>query len=263
MSFVLRPAVIDAGVNGESDALHTLSAGAGAAPAAWLIAPYATDAGLLQVDTTVGMAAGDYLLMQSDGLSDCALLKIAGFGTGSSYAIAPHVVPGLLPGTVFDIGTAVINVGALRYRRYRVDERQRLRMESFNPDSGLWTGATLAEGVAKLQLQYGFDARAGTPVIPQVTFWSHQLIDADSNGSIDPADWRRLLALRFAVVVRSSQRNDGGCIATAPQWLAGHPTTGQLEPTPVSVAHLPDWRCWRYRVLQTEVPLRNLIWGSS
>ncbi len=261
--FVLRPAVITPGAGELSDGLQVLSGGAGSAPAAWLIAPYATAGGLLQVDTTVGMAIGDYLMLQSEGQQDCALLKIVAFGAGSSYIVEPQLVSGLLPGTVFATGTAAINVGTLRYRRYRVDAQQRLLVESFSPDSGQWVGATLADGVVGLQLQYGFDARTGPQVIPQVTFWSDEVIDADGNGSLDSADWRRLMALRIAVVVRSAQRSDSGCNALAPHWLAGNPTSGELEPTPLSVAHLPDWRCWRYRVLQAEVPLRNLIWGDS
>ncbi len=262
-SMVLRPAVITPGPGESPDGLHTLSGGAGSAPPAWLIAPYTTDTSALQVDTTVGMAVGDYLLLQSAGLPDCALLKIAGFGTGSSYAVRLQSVAGLLPGTVFGINSAAINTGALRYRRYLVDAQQRLRMESFLPDSGQWVGATLADGIASLQLQYGFDARPGIQTAPQVNYWSDDLIDADGNGHLDTADWRRLLAIRIAVVVRSDQRIDGDCNAVAPQWLAGNPTNGELERRPIHVDHLPDWSCWRYRVLQTEVPLRNLIWGDD
>ena len=57
-SFALRPVVITPGANGASDTLTTLSAGASAVPAAWLIAPYTVGNGSLQVDTTVGMSAG-------------------------------------------------------------------------------------------------------------------------------------------------------------------------------------------------------------
>lgn len=261
-SFALRPVVITPGANGASDTLTTLSGGASAVPAAWLIAPYTVGNGSLQVDTTVGMSAGDYLLLQADGQPDCALLQIASLGAGSSYVVMPRTVNGLLPGVVFAIGSAAVNVGALRFRRYAVATQQ-LRMESFDVASGLWTGATLADGVASLQLQYGFDARAGMQPVPQVSRWSDDVIDADGNGVIDAADWRRLLALRMAIVTRSAQRKDGPCDAGEPQWLAGAPGNGALVATPIRVDHLPDWRCWRYRVLQTEVPLRNQIWSDE
>ncbi len=259
-SFLLRPAIITAGT---SDELLTLSSGTHSAPAAHLIAPYTMDSGLLQLDSTLEMNAGDYLLLQAAGQPDCALLKISSLGAGSSYAVQPYVAPGLLPGRVFDTDSAAINLGTLRYRRYKVDNQQSLRMESFNPGTGTWAGSTLAEGVASLQLQYGFDARPGTQTLPQVTFWSDDALDADGNGIIDGNDWRRLLALRIAIVTRSAQHKDGACDASTPQWLAGNVTTGALEPTTIRVDHLPDWRCWRYRVLQAEVPLRNLIWSDN
>lgn len=261
-SFALQPVVITPGASGASDTLTTLSGGARAVPAAWLIAPYTVGNGSLQVDTTVGMSAGDYLLLQADGQPDCALLQIAGLGAGSSYVVQPRAVMGLLPGTVFALGSAAVNVGSLRYRRYTV-ATQLLRMESFDVTSGVWTGATLADGVASLQLQYGFDARPGIQPAPQVSRWSDEAIDADGNGVIDAADWRRLLALRMAIVTRSAQRKDGPCDAAQPQWLAGATDSGELVATPIRVDHLPDWRCWRYRVLQAEVPLRNLIWSDE
>ncbi len=230
-SFILRPTVIAAGKHGAADALTTLSSGTHAVPPARLIAPYTVGTGLLQLDTTLEMTAGDYLLLQSDGKPDCVLLRIAGFGTGSSYAVQPSVAPGLLPGTVFDIGSAAINLGQVRYRRYSVDAQQRLLMESFSPASGHWVGSTLADGIANLRLQYGFDARPGAQLQPRVTRWAGGPLDADGNGSIDAADWRRLLALRIAMVTRSAQRKDGACDSVAPQWLAGNDATGELELT--------------------------------
>lgn len=261
-SFALRPVFITDGINGAPDALVTLSGGARSTPAARLIAPYTMAAGLLQLDSTVGMAVGDRLLLQEDGQPDCALLPIASFGAGSTNAVRPTVVSKLLPGAAFGIGSAAVNVGTLRFRRYSVDSDQRLRLQIFNDGSGQWADSTFADGVANLQLQYGYDARAGAQTMPEVSRWSDAPIDADGNGSIDAADWRRLLALRIAVVTRSAQRTDGPCEAVAPQWLAGD-ATGQLVPTAIRVDHLPDWRCWRYRVLQAEVPLRNLIWSDN
>lgn len=262
-SFLLRPVVITAGTSGMPDALDILTSGARSAPAAWLIAPYSVGKGALQIDTTLGMSSGDYLLLQSDGLSDCALLQVASLATGSSHTVELQQVAGLLPSKVFGIGSAAVNVGVPRYHRYTVDAQQRLRMANFNMGQGRWTSATLADGVVNLQLQYGFDARAGLQTAPRVTYWSDEMIDADGSGHLDDADWRRMLALRIAVVTRSAQRNSDGCDAVAPQWLAGAAGSGELVPTAIRVDHLPDWRCWRYRVLQAEVPLRNLIWSDD
>jgi type IV pilus assembly protein PilW len=96
-----------------------------------------------------------------------------------------------------------------------------------------------------------------------VTFWSDTLIDADADGQVgDSGDWQRLLTIRFAVVVRSMQRREEACDAPVPTWLAGD-ATGALVNTDISLTHIADWRCWRYRVFQTEVPLRNQLWAEQ
>ena len=90
------------------------------------------------------------------------------------------------------------------------------------------------------------------------------MIDADGNGNTGGAgDLKRMIALRFAVVARSAERNDQGCNASQPQWSAGDATTGKLQMTDIAMSHVPNWNCFRYRVLEAEVPLRNVIWNDS
>jgi len=261
-SFLLAPAVIVDGNGGAPDSMSILAAGEQAFPAARLVSPYAIDSGALTVDSTLGLVPDTQVLLQSPGTPDCALLKVDAVTTGA-YTVQPAVANNILPGTVFGVDSSVVNVGALVRRRYSIDANHRLQAESFDVNSGSWTSSTLAEGVVNLQLQYGFDARAGTQVTPQVTRWSDQLIDADGDGVVgDAGDWQRMLALRIAVVTRSAQRKDEACEAQAPTWLAGNATSGELEATVIKIDHLPDWRCWRYRILQSEVPLRNQLWGE-
>jgi type IV pilus assembly protein PilW len=127
-----------------------------------------------------------------------------------------------------------------------------------------WQSAALASGVVSLQAQYGFDTQSGTPSSTKVTRWSDTTFDADGNGTTgDNGDLRRLIAIRLAIVVRSAERSDQGCNATLPQWKAGAVNNGQLASTDISLDHVIDWRCYRYRVLQTEIPLRNLLWTDS
>jgi hypothetical protein len=48
-----------------------------------------------------------------------------------------------------------------------------------------------------------------------------------------------------------------------PTWRAANESTGEMEDTPIAVNTMMDWACYRYRVLQAEIPLRNLIWSDS
>jgi type IV pilus assembly protein PilW len=128
----------------------------------------------------------------------------------------------------------------------------------------------VGEGVINLKAEYG--------------------VDLNANGSIDvgewqvaaPADWRRLLAIRVAVLVRSRQyeRNrDAGASGAAavtptaqnPQYFCdpacrtflmtnvdGTPDAfGDANPNP------NNWRYYRYRVYERVIPLRNMLWGTA
>jgi type IV pilus assembly protein PilW len=262
-SFLLAPAQILNGSDGSPDTLIVLAAGEQALPAARLIAPHSMGSNVLTLDSTLGVVPDGQLLLQSPGSPDCALLTVASVSVGA-YTVQADTVSGLLDGAVYGTDSPVVNLGALRYRRYRIDANQRLQAEIFDSDSGSWLTSTLADGVVNLQLQYGFDGRTGVQTTPQVTRWSDTMIDADGNGATANAgDWQRMLAVRFAVVTRSAQRKDEACDSPTPSWIAGNLSTGELESTAIKVDHLSDWQCWRYRVLQTEIPLRNQLWSDQ
>ncbi len=257
-----RPVQITQGVDGRPDTLTVLASSTQATPPARLITPYTVGSGAMMLDTTIGLQAGDRLVLQAAGMTDCPMLRVESVSIGA-YSVKPASTD-VLQGKVFGTGSALINVGTLRYRRYSVDAHHQLQVEVFDAAAGKWITSSLADGIVSLQLQYGFDARAGAQTSPQVTLWSDQIIDADSDGNAgNAADWRRLLAVRMAVVARSPQRRDGICDATAPQWLAGAGPEGKLQPATISLTHVDDWACWRYRVLQAEVVLRNQLWSDG
>lgn len=258
-NFTLAPVTITQGDDGAPDTLTVLAASEQALPAARLIAPYTVGSGTVTLDSILGIAEGTQLLLHTAGQTDCALLSVAAMSIGA-YTIQPTEVSGLLGGVVFAIDSAVVNLGRLRYRRLMVDSAQRLQLSDFNTSSSGWTTSTQSDGIVNLQLQYGFDTRIGTQASPQVNRWSEVMVDADADGQTgDAGDLQRLVAVRFALVVRSTQRREASCDAPMPTWLAGD-ETGELVTTDISLAHIPQWRCWRYRVLQAEVPLRNQLW---
>ncbi|HBI69462.1 MAG TPA: pilus assembly protein PilW, partial [Massilia sp.] len=72
--------------------------------------------------------------------------------------------------------------------------------------------------------------------------------------------------LRIAVVARSAARErpdaDGNCTATAEQpvvFASAVPEGVAAAPITVDVGG-DDWGCYRYRVFETIVPLRNAGW---
>ena len=272
----LTPVTIIDGAAGAPDEVRIFSSATrqNTAAANLLIAHASTDTAM-QIDSTLGMQPEDYLLFYEAG-KPCSLVRATAISTGAyrvDHSSMPQVTPAIpsVAGVVatpvaldYGSGSRVINLGTLHLVRYAINANNDLQTSRFNLASADWQMAGMASGIVSLQAQYGFDNRPGVQTSPQVTFWSSSMIDADGNGKTgDSKDLKRLIALRFAVVARSSERNDQGCNASQPQWTAGDATTGQLSLTDISLDHVTNWNCFRYRVLEAEVPLRNLIWNDS
>jgi type IV pilus assembly protein PilW len=127
------------------------------------------------------------------------------------------------------------------------------------------TSAVAAPGIVNLQAQYGISASANSN---QVTSW----VDATGGTWATPAvaDRNRIKAVRVSVVARNAKRE--GATVTA----ANCPTTGTATglcawvgsasspaPTAVLSSANADWAHYRYRVFDTIIPLRNVIWSKG
>ena len=153
-----------------------------------------------------------------------------------------------------------------------------LQLRATDLDGASAAPSTVVDNIVSIKAQYGFDTRAGVAFDPQagmqVSVWSPGMIDADGDGSVGgAADYQRITALRIAVVARSKapQRPAPGaaCSATSalPQVFASAAPAGVAAvPVAVNVAVAGDpvdWKCYRYRVFETVVPLRNSAWRPT
>ena len=262
--WALWPVSIIDGVDGAPDTLLVFSSGkAQSLTAARLITAYTVGTDVFMVNSTLGMSTGDHLLLYENGNTQCPLITVTDIPIGDYRVRHEPIVSGLVTANTFASGTAVINLGDVHYQRYLVNANNELLLERYNTNQDNWQGSQLASEVINLQAQFGYDTRATPTGAPRVTRWSAAHIDANANGVMgDEGDLRRILAVRIAVVSRSSYRSDQGCSSPAPTWWAGNESTGEMEDTPIVVNTSDDWACYRYRVVQAEVPLRNLIWGD-
>jgi len=126
------------------------------------------------------------------------------------------------------------------------------------------TASVVAEGIVQLQAEYGKDTTATAD--GQVDVW-------ETTAPTTADGWSRVLALRMAIVARSALPEkpaaDGICRdindPTDPTKLVTDPTRrlkwagGGINLTYLTSASI-DWTCYRYRVFETLVPLRNQIW---
>jgi type IV pilus assembly protein PilW len=131
----------------------------------------------------------------------------------------------------------------------------------------------MSAGIVDLQAEYGIDTNGNT------------LIEDNEWTTATPAGaaWLNVRAVRIAVLARSEQwdksanATDPSSCSRNPQWTSG--AGGALALTNFTMTNLDgsagsadcsesppspsNWRRYRYRVYETVVPLRNIIWGTA
>ena len=164
----------------------------------------------------------------------------------------------------FPAGANLFNLGNPVWRTYSIDSAATKSKLQFMEVMTATGGPTAAGGaipiiddIVDLQAQYGKDT--------------------DDNGVVETwntvqptsgAQWQQVLAVRVAVLARSGNYErpevaGGPCeattTATRPQW--GDAGALQDFPTLMVVGALPS--CYKYRVFETIIPLRNMIWRPA
>lgn len=144
-------------------------------------------------------------------------------------------------GRVYSLGAAPVAV------TYSVQNAQLVLQNLFTHAAPI----AISDGIVQMQAEYGKDIDGDGDVDPAGP--GGDLWEPTMPAGATATDWSRVLAVRIAVVARSAQP-EPGCQATtvAPRW--------KNDSVAISVAADPNWQCYRYRVLETTVPVRNMIW---
>ncbi len=223
--------------------------------------------------TTVG---GTCAIAQVSGLVQVPpTLNIANDGTTGTRFNRPGgllaAFAGLSQSKVFNLGDG----NALSFHTWDVNNGVlRLRATDLTGASNAPTSAVA--GIVSIKALYGFDTRAGAAYTPNagliISAWSAGMIDADGDGIAGGAgDYQRIAALRLAVVARAREPDKADASGTCPNTTTVLPTAFSSR-QPSAIATVPiqvnvavagdsiDWTCYRYRVFETIVPLRNSGW---
>ncbi len=121
----------------------------------------------------------------------------------------------------------------------------------------------LVEGVVSLQAQYGVDTN-GDDVIDS---WFEPTGSSWAAATLNVTRVAQIKALRLGLVVRSNlleKRDGGGNCTTSPASLTILPALGGSPGSPASTTmdlSTGDARCYRYKVFETVIPFRNMIWS--
>lgn len=292
LDLTLAPVLI--GVDGNGNAtIRTLSSGkASFSAAARLQTQYSVGQPSMIVLSTLGIVAGDLLVVAPDvwdASNWCALMQANTNGTNNlTSSLVPVVAGGWTPDVAsnqqgssgklwmpttapsYKVNSTLINLGQIPdVREYRVQNNnlETRRMGA----NGVWDNwATLAPGVVRLVALYGMDM--STPEDSQVDTYT-------STPPSSSGDWARVKTMKLVVITRSAQREKQAVTLAQPVIDMGESSlqiqggaacaddpdrrclTLNLGALPSGVNATPaEWQHYRYKVFDTVVPLRNHLW---
>jgi type IV pilus assembly protein PilW len=260
------------GFNSEPSDLLVVMAGAGGFAEVPLLVTAPVAANTVSLRNTVGLAAGDLLLMadQPTSLSqveDCMVQEVgnvAANSVGLSGVYAAATIAGVSQ-AIYDNNSMVMKVG------HRTDNRP-----SFYA-LGVGGGATLmsydllevrspalqavSENVFELHAVYGIDAdgdgAVDTWLDPRTTTTGAYALSNLMNGSAAAAAAiNQIKAVRVGLVLRSSLREKADVAAATPFTPATLTLFGDVGLTRTRTLDAAE-RQFRYRVVETTIPVRN------
>ena len=237
-----------------------------------------------------GFATDDVIVVApeaADSATKCTLAQISNDPAAAPAPPQPFLEIGSGGGRRFNAAGLTESYKAGQARLFNLGPASKLQFHTWSLSNGFlqlrstnMTGAgttpvTVVDNIVSIKAQYGFDTRVGNAFSPasgtQITQWAAAMIDADGNGVIGNAgDYQRITALRIAVVARGrapERPSPGAACATTPAkpvlFTNEVPVGVPAVPVTVDVAvtgDSVDWHCYRYRVFDTVVPLRNSAW---
>lgn len=198
------------------------------------------------VSSSLGCLAGDITLI-TNAAATCAM--------SSAGAVPDNTTVTLANTTGAVAGANLACLGVWNEISYAVNNGNLQR-----------SGVDSVAGIVNLQAQYGVSAVATSN---QVTQW----VDASGGTWAAPtvANRNRIKAVRIAVVARNAKMEPGNVTTACSSTTAAAPTglcawAGSVA-SPAPTIDLsdgdPNWRRYRYRVFETIIPLRNMIWAKD
>jgi len=278
-SFTLAPVVIDDGAAGAPDTIHVLQANTTSFSAPMLLTGISLQTDdHFTVSSSLGAVAGNLMIavpQLQDAADQCTLFSVTNDAASPATTTTltntnvPHVTgadgaqwnqSSVLPVSGYTNGSYLLNMGTMVYRTYSVNSTTHsLQAAELSPTdgTGLTTPKDLYPQIVNLQALYGRDSTGGGSVDTY-----------DNTTPTTNTGWMRVLTVRIAVVARSNQYEKNVVTSSAPLWDLGSgiavagtvACNGGSQCLQLDVSTLPDWQHYRYKVYDTIVPLRNVLW---
>jgi type IV pilus assembly protein PilW len=120
----------------------------------------------------------------------------------------------------------------------------------------------VADNIVQLKAQYGHDNGLNNGTVPTGPYVAGDGI-VDSYDTVTPATataWNQLLTVRIGLVARSAQPEKPSgpgpacdTTITAPTWSGGN----------FDLSANANWMCYRYKVFETVIPVKNILWTQG
>ena len=276
-SFTLAPVVITDGGTA-SDSITVLQANTTGFSAPMLMTGASTQTDdHFTMASTLGAAVDNLMIavpQTQDASHACTLFAATSSGASTSLLSStnlPHATgstgnsgwnaSSVMPASGYPSNSYVLNMGAMLLRTYAVSTAGNLTSGDLSLTTGTvpTTPPDLYPQIVMLRAMYG-QATTGTGTIDTYT----------KTSPTTNAGWKQVMAIRVAVVARSNQYEKDIVTSTVPQWDVGPNFTiagttscnGSSKCLALDVSTLADWQHYRYKVYDTIIPLRNVLWNS-
>lgn len=212
------------------------------------------------VDSKWGTSPGNLIIFAESG-KNCNLFQVSSvdnysnaiFKDTGTYQIDLYTYPiqfnksgGLTVHTDYQIGATVFNLGnEPTYVRYFLDNKQLKERNLWNNNESV-----IADNIMIMKARYGLDTNGDG----SIDEWRANITDMN--------DYKLLKSLKIGLITQSPlkerpNQSTGSCnITTNPTYSFG---TETIDITDI----VTDWQCYRYRFIQSEFVLRNIIWTNS
>ena len=224
----------------------------------------------LNLSATTGFADGDVVLAIDPTTGNCTVMLVTQVqGAALKLQHNPGDTTTYNPSVSFQntnawpaytSGAKIEKVGQMVSHSFTVNASNQLVLNDLSIPTASVT-SVLSADIVSLKAQYGI-ANAGSQ---DVNAWVAATAATGWN-VIDPAKAKRIKAVRIAIVARSSKREGtdvtAACTNAGVVVNANGPCVWSDSEPVVNLSANADWKKYRYRIYQTIIPLRNVIWAG-
>jgi type IV pilus assembly protein PilW len=164
----------------------------------------------------------------------------------------------------------IVNFGTFRRMEFGVSADNDYQVVTWTAQ-GVGAAERLNSGIVLLKALYGRD----TSIPADGTVDVYDTTTPTTNDG-----WNRVVTVRLVMVARSGQRERDVVTTAMPTWQVGGgaavsyvaspggavtacAATDASCALPLDLSHVSEWQQYRYKVFETAVPLRNLMWNAE